>query len=78
MRKRLMTIVGALVTLAVLVTAVVVLVQSLGDDDAERSRLAGALAMAPADSARFSWTDWTAVRREVGLDLDAASPGSAV
>lgn len=78
MRKRLMTIVGAVLALAVVVTAVVVLVQSLGGEDDERTRLAGALAMAPPDSVRFSWTDWTGVRREVGLDLDAASPGTAV
>jgi len=78
MRKRLMTIVGALVALAVLVTAVVVILQARGDDDTDRTRLAGALAMAPEDSVRFSWTDWTAVRREVGLDLDAASPATAV
>lgn len=47
-------------------------------DDGPDTRLAGALALAPSDSARFSWTDWSGVRRELGADVDAGSPYSAV
>jgi len=77
MRKRLMTVLGVLVAVAVVVAAGFVLLG--GDDqDADRTTLAGALRLAPLDSQRLSWTDWAAVRREVGLDLSSASPGAAV
>lgn len=77
-RKRLITIVGVLIALAIAAAAVVVVVQSLADDDADRTALAGALRLSPGDAERFSWTDWTGVRRQVGLDLDQDSPGPAV
>ena len=77
-RKRLISLVGALIALAVLAAAVVVVIGRFGKDDAADTALAGALRMAPADAERFSWTDWTGVRREVGLDLSADSPGPAV
>ena len=34
--------------------------------------------MAPADTSRASWTDWTAVRRELGADVDAGSSAEEV
>lgn len=37
-----------------------------------------ALSLVPADTSRASWTDWTAVRRELGADLDADSSAEAV
>jgi hypothetical protein len=39
-----------------------------------RSDLERALAYAPGDTVRFSWTDWAGVRRELGADVDADSP----
>ena len=76
-RKRLMTIAGALIALAVAAAAVVVVPQAR-DADVVRATLADALRLAPADTQRFSWTDWAGVRREVGLDLTSSSPASAV
>ncbi|MGA8257563.1 MAG: hypothetical protein WB767_13395 [Nocardioides sp.] len=49
-----------------------VVVWQLAFDD-DRSELELAVAMAPDDAARFSWTDWAGVRSELGLDLDATS-----
>ena len=37
-----------------------------------------AVALAPEGTERVSWTDWTAVRRELGADLDAGSTGEDV
>lgn len=37
------------------------------------SRFASAAALAPESSERFSWTDWAAVREELGADLSADS-----
>ncbi len=39
------------------------------------SELERAVAMAPADAVRFSWTDWAGVRDELGVD-PPADPGS--
>lgn len=41
--------------------------------DSHRTDLQRALALAPDSSERFSWTDWAAVRRQLGDDLDADS-----
>ncbi|QYJ03905.1 hypothetical protein KUV85_16525 [Nocardioides panacisoli] len=38
------------------------------------SRLATAVALAPGDSQRLSWTDWSGVREELGADLTGAGP----
>lgn len=46
--------------------------------DAHRADLERALSFAPAESMRFSWTDWADVRREVGVDLDGSSSGAEV
>ncbi|MCF6376210.1 hypothetical protein L2K70_01190 [Nocardioides KLBMP 9356] len=37
-----------------------------------------ALGYVPADASRVSWTDWGAVRRELGADVDARSSGEEV
>lgn len=37
------------------------------------TRLEEAMALAPADAARLSWTDWSGVRRQLGADVDAES-----
>ena len=42
------------------------------------SELGRAVAMAPADTVRLSWTDWAGVRRELGSDVGPASSGSEV
>jgi hypothetical protein len=46
--------------------------------DGEQTRLARAVDLAPAGAERLSWTDWSAVRREVGADLGASPDGDAV
>jgi len=46
--------------------------------DRHRSELERALAYAPSETARYSWTDWSAVRRELGADLDEGSPAEDV
>ena len=40
----------------------------------DRTDLERALSHAPADTVRFSWTDWAGVRAELGTDIDAESP----
>jgi hypothetical protein len=68
---------GAL-ALLVLVVAGVVLVVVRPWADADRTRLEQALALAPASTARFSWTDWAAVRRELGVSLSESSSAGDV
>lgn len=61
---------------ALLVVAVLVGIrwwQSSGSSDFER-----ALALAPADAQRLTWTDWAGVRRELRADLDADSSRTEV
>lgn len=62
-----------IVAVVVLVVAGVVLAVlrpwSGGDD----TRLEQAVALAPESTARFSWTDWSAVRDELGADVSADS-----
>ncbi|HYG92314.1 MAG TPA: hypothetical protein VD859_01905 [Nocardioides sp.] len=70
MRRRLFIVGGVVIVLVI--TAVVVLVWRSGDGDAD-SRLAAAVALAPEDSERFGWTDWSAVREELGSDVSADS-----
>jgi len=41
--------------------------------DRHRTDLERALSYAPADAARFSWTDWAAVRSELASDVDGSS-----
>ncbi len=47
-------------------------------DDGPDTRLAQAVALAPTTSARFNWTDWSAIREEVDVDLDASSSADDV
>jgi len=47
--------------------------QSSRSNDFER-----ALALAPADAQRLTWTDWAGVRRELRVDLDADSSRAEV
>jgi len=64
------------VVAALLVAAAVVAVWRLRGDD--RSRLAEALSLAPTSAARYSWTDWAGVRRELGADLSPSSSADDV
>ena len=70
MRKRL-----AIGTAAVVVVALVV-GGLLWWRDHDRTDLQRATSMAPPDAERLSWTDWAAVRREVGVSTTADSPVS--
>lgn len=73
MSRRVVWLVG--VAVVVLVVATLVGVRLLRDD---RGPFAQAMALAPGDAARYSWTDWAAVRREVGAHLDADSSPAQV
>ena len=44
----------------------------------DQTRLARAVHLAPAGTERLSWTDWSAVRRQVGADLGDSPDGAAV
>jgi hypothetical protein len=61
--------------LAVVVYVAVVGLRPFGLGSSEFSRAVGA---APAGTERISWTDWAAVRREVGSDVDARSTAQEV
>ena len=69
MRKRL--------TIAVVVVLVVAVVAGglLWWREHDRTDLERAASMAPADAERISWTDWAAVRREVGVRPVGGLPG---
>lgn len=71
-RKRLRNIGVLAVALALVAVAAVVGVRWWRD--AHRTDLQRAMALAPGDGQRFSWTDWAAVRDELGVDLDAETP----
>jgi hypothetical protein len=64
------------VAVALVAGAAVVAWRVVRDDDG--TRLTEAMALAPDSSVRFSWTDWTGVREELGVDLSASSPASDV
>jgi hypothetical protein len=75
-RKRL-TVAGiVIVVVAVLAAGAVAGVQRWRD--AHRADLERAMAMAPADSLRLSWTDWAGVRDELGLSLSSDSSAADV
>ncbi|UUW90091.1 hypothetical protein ABFU82_15435 [Nocardioides sp. WV_118_6] len=59
------------VAVAVLAAAAVVVVWRLRGEDP--SRFSAAVALAPASTERYSWTDWAGVRDELGLDLSVDS-----
>src|SRR5262245_24727608 len=63
------------------VAALVVVLAALAYVVWERSRttqLSHAVATAPANSERLSWTDWAGVRREVGGNVDRDSDRAGV
>lgn len=65
-----------LVLVALVGSVAAVVAWRLRSDD--RTRFAEALALAPTSAARFSWTDWAAVRDELGADLSSSSTGGDV
>lgn len=76
MRKP-MLLVGATLLVGVLVVAAVVAGTRIWQD-ASRSSLQQAVALAPGDTQRFSWTNWSAVRDELGVSFaDPAAPQAA-
>jgi hypothetical protein len=68
--KRVTIVVVAMLGLALLAAAVVVAVHWWQGRD--ETTFEQAAAYAPSDAERLSWTDWSAVRKQVGSDLDAA------
>jgi hypothetical protein len=75
-RRRLTVVAGAALALVLLAAGVVAGVRWW--QQSHRSDLERALAYAPPETARFSWTDWAAVRRELGADLDDRSSAEDV
>ena len=75
-RRRLTVVGGAALALVLLATAAVFGVHWW--QDRHRTDLERALAYAPPDTARYSWTDWAGVRRQLGVHLDARSPAADV
>jgi hypothetical protein len=75
-KRRLRVTVTVAVVVVLLAGAAVVVVRWLtaGPD----TRLAGAVALAPADSQRLTWTDWAGVRDELGADVGASSSATDV
>ena len=68
--SRVTLVVVAVLGVALVVAAVIVAVRWWhGRDD---TRFEQAASYAPSDAERLSWTDWAAVRKQVGPDLDAA------
>lgn len=68
--RRVTVAVVAVVGVALLAAAAVVAVRWWHDRD--DTRFEQAAAYAPSDAERLSWTDWAAVRKQVGSDLDSA------
>ncbi len=64
-RRRRTLLLGAVVLLVVAVVAVVVVRRVTADDG---TRLQQAVALAPNDAQRLTWTDWAGVRAELGTD----------
>ncbi len=75
-RRRLTVVAGAALVLVLLATAAVAGVRWW--QRSHRTDLETALAYAPASTARYSWTDWAGVRRELGADLDDHSSAESV
>ena len=75
-RRRLTLVGGGLLVLVLLAAAAVVGLRWW--QDRHRTDLERALAYAPSDTARYSWTDWAGVRRELGADLDDRSSAEEV
>ena len=75
-RRRLTVVGGAALVLVLVAAAAVAGVRWW--QDRHRTDLERALAYAPPDTARYSWTDWAGVRRDLGVDLDARSSADDV
>lgn len=76
MRKRTTLIAGAALVLILLAAGVTVGVRLY--QDSNRTDLQRAMALAPAEGQRFSWTDWSAVRTNLKVDLDTNSSSEDV
>ena len=74
--RRLTVVAGAGLVLVLL--AAVAVVGWRWWQDRHRTDLERAVAYAPSDTARFSWTDWAGVRAELGADLDDRSSAEDV
>jgi hypothetical protein len=74
--KRLTIVVVAVVGVVLIAAAVVVGVRWRHDQDT--TAFEQATSYAPADAARLSWTDWAAVRQQIGGRLDGDSSATAV
>jgi hypothetical protein len=74
--RRLTVVAGAALALVLIVAAAAVGWRWW--QDRHRTDLERAVAYAPSDTARFSWTDWAAVRSELDVDLDARSSAKDV
>jgi hypothetical protein len=74
--RRLTVVAGAV--LALVLVALVAVVGVRWWQDRQRSDLERALAYAPADTQRYSWTDWAAVRSELDADLGPRSSAEDV
>ncbi|MFB9312291.1 hypothetical protein [Nocardioides plantarum] len=86
-RARWKVVIAAVVALVLVAALTLVLVHVLGGDDHEEraraARSAGAsfdqaYLLAPDDAQRVLWTDWGAVRDELGVSLDARSSAEQV
>jgi hypothetical protein len=75
-RRRLTVVGGAALVLVLVAAAAVSGVRWW--QDRHRTDLERALAYAPPDTARYSWTDWAGVRRTLGSDLDDRSSAKDV
>jgi hypothetical protein len=75
-RKRLTTVVIVVVVVAVLAGAAVVGLRWWRES--QPTELGRAMAMAPADAQRLSWTDWAGVRKELDVSLSADASSSDV
>lgn len=74
MGKRMTLIAGGALVLILVAAAVIVGVRLFKDSN--RTNLQQAIAMAPAETQRASWTDWSAIRKSLKVDLDTdSSPG---
>ena len=69
-----------LVTIAALCLAMIAVVAAgtLWWRESQRTDLERALALVPSDTERVSWTDWSQVRDELDVELDAGSSANAV
>jgi hypothetical protein len=75
-RRRLLGLGAAAVALAVVVAGALVAVHAWRS--AHRTDLQRALDLAPKDAQRYSWTDWAAVRRALGVSATGSAADSRI